>query len=112
MRSRCTSPRTVRWAARAYDDGRVLDAIGAEVMAFVHYWWEALVQTGAEPPERRFVTPELIKASSPLVGPPDEIIDHLRTYEAAGVGEVVILCPTAPSREVYTDIREQVIDRY
>ena len=132
---------------------RVIDAIGAEVMAFVHYWWEALVQTGSEPAipepcrdvweqfkqfarglnlpidelhrrihgghctylreeERRFVTPELIKASSPLVGPPDEIIDHLRSYEAAGVGEVVILCPTAPSREVYTDIREQVMDRY
>jgi len=132
---------------------RVIDAIGAEVMAFVHYWWEALVQTGDEPAipepcrdvwedfkrftrglnlpidelhrrihgghctylreeERRFVTPELIKASSPLVGSPDEIIDHLRAYEADGVGEVVILCPTAPSREIYTDIRDHVMDRY
>jgi len=129
------------------------DAIGAEVMAFVHYWWEVSVLTGDEPAipepcrdvwedfkrftrglnlpidelhrrihgghctwlreeERRFVTPELIKASSPLVGTPDEIIDHLRSYEAAGVGEVVILCPTAPSREVYTDIRDHVMDRY
>jgi alkanesulfonate monooxygenase SsuD/methylene tetrahydromethanopterin reductase-like flavin-dependent oxidoreductase (luciferase family) len=132
---------------------RVIDAIGAEVMAFVHYWWEALVQTGREPAvpdacrdvweqfkrftrelnlpvdelhrrvhgghctylreeERRFVTPELIKGSCPLVGTPDEIIAHLRTYEAAGVGEVVVLCPTAASREVYTDIRDHVINRY
>jgi hypothetical protein len=62
--------------------------------------------------ERRFVTPALNRASTPLVGPPDEIIDALQTYEAAGVGEVVILCPTAASRAVYTDIRQQVIDRY
>ncbi len=27
----------------------MVEAIGAEVMAFVHYWWEALVQTGDEP---------------------------------------------------------------
>ena len=132
---------------------RVVEAIGAEVMASVHYWWEALVQTGEDPAipepcrdvwdqfkdfarglnlpidelhrrihgghctylreeERRFVTPELIKASSPLVGTPDEIIDHLRAYEAAGLAEVVILCPTAASREVYTDIRDHVINRY
>ncbi len=132
---------------------RVIDAIGAEVMAFVHYWWETLVQTGQDPAipepcrdvweqfkrftrelnlpvdelhrrihgghctymreeERRFVTPELIKASSPLAGAPDEIIDHLRAYETAGVGEVVILCPTASSREVYTDIRDHVMERY
>ncbi len=132
---------------------RVIDAVGAEVMAFIHYWWEALIQTGAEPAipdpcrdvweefkrfvrelnlpvdelhrrihgghctylreeERRFVTPEMIAASSPLIGPPDEIIAHLRAYEAAGLDEIVVLCPTAASREVYTDIREQVIDRY
>ena len=44
-----------------------------------------------------------------------EMLRHvakLHAYEAAGVDEVVVLCPTASSREVYTDIREQVIDRY
>jgi hypothetical protein len=40
--------------------------------------------------------------------------DHqpLRTYETACVGEVVTLCPTAASREVHPDIREQVMDPY
>ncbi len=132
---------------------RVVEAIGAEVMAFIHYWWEALILTGEDPPipepcrdvwedfkqftrslnlptdelhrrihgghctylreeERRFVTPELIKGACPLVGQPDEIIAHLKTYEAAGVDEVVVLCPTAASREVYGDLREHVMDRY
>jgi alkanesulfonate monooxygenase SsuD/methylene tetrahydromethanopterin reductase-like flavin-dependent oxidoreductase (luciferase family) len=132
---------------------RVVDAVGAEVMAFVHGWWEGLLLTGREPAvpdacrdvweqykaftrslnlpidelhrrvhgghctylreeERRFVTPEMIQGSPPLVGTPDEVIARLRAYEAAGVSEVVILCPTAASREVYTDIKEQVMARY
>jgi len=39
--------------------------------------WRSLRRPAREE-ERRFVTSELIKASSPLVGPRDEIIDHLR----------------------------------
>ena len=61
-------------------------------------------------PERD--TPELIKGACPLVGQPDEVIAHLRTYEAAGVDEVVVLCPTAASREVFTDLKDHVMARY
>ena len=132
---------------------RVVEAIGAEVMAFVHYWWEALILTGQEPaipdqcrdvwdlqfkqlyarasipgrraavnafvgghcPYLREVTSRSLRRALALIrrivhsssGRLVKIIAHLRAYETAGVDEVVVLCPTAASREVYTDIREQ-----
>ena len=34
--------------ARPWHDERVIEAIAAEVMAFVHYWWEVTLLTGDE----------------------------------------------------------------
>ncbi|MBV9996392.1 MAG: LLM class flavin-dependent oxidoreductase [Caulobacteraceae bacterium] len=64
------------------------------------------------PEERRFVTPAMIRATSSLIAEPDEIIAQMRPLEAAGLTELVFLCPTGASREVYADLKKQVIDRY
>jgi alkanesulfonate monooxygenase SsuD/methylene tetrahydromethanopterin reductase-like flavin-dependent oxidoreductase (luciferase family) len=64
------------------------------------------------PAERRFVTPNTIRASGGLVGEPDEIIDMLRRSERAGLQEVTLLPPMADARKIYKDFAEHVIERY
>ncbi len=64
------------------------------------------------PAERRFVTPNTIRASGGLVGEPDEIIDMLRRAERAGLHEVTLLPPLAGARKIYKDFAKQVIERY
>ncbi len=64
------------------------------------------------PEERGFVTPEMIRAVTKLVCPPDEFIAQVRQLQAAGMTELILLCPTAASREVYGDIAREVIAAY
>ena len=64
------------------------------------------------PQERRFVTPNTIRASGGLVGEPDEIIHVLREAEDAGLREVTLLPPMANARKIFKDFAEQVIERY
>jgi alkanesulfonate monooxygenase SsuD/methylene tetrahydromethanopterin reductase-like flavin-dependent oxidoreductase (luciferase family) len=64
------------------------------------------------PEERKFVTPELIRASGGLVGEPDEIIGMLRDQERAGLREVTLLPPMAIARESYAEFAKHVIERY
>lgn len=64
------------------------------------------------PEERKFVTPELIRASGGLVGEPDEIIDMLRERERGGLREVTLLPPMAWARKNFADFAKHVIERY
>ncbi len=64
------------------------------------------------PAERRFVTPNTIRAAGGLVGEPDEIIDMLRRGERAGLREVTLLPPMANARKIYKDFADHVIERY
>ena len=64
------------------------------------------------PAERRFVTPNTIRASGGLVGEPDEIIDMLRVAERAGLREVTLLPPMASARKIYQDFATHVIERF
>ncbi len=64
------------------------------------------------PEERRFVTPAMIRGVTKLVCPPDEFIAYVRELEAAGMSEMIMLCPTGSSREVYADIAREVIKAY
>ena len=64
------------------------------------------------PAERRFVTPNTIRASGGLVGEPDEIIHSLRQAESAGLREVTLLPPMASARKIFKDFARQVIERY
>jgi alkanesulfonate monooxygenase SsuD/methylene tetrahydromethanopterin reductase-like flavin-dependent oxidoreductase (luciferase family) len=61
--------------------------------------------------ERRFVTPETIRASA-LVGEPDELIAQIPAAEAAGLREVGPLPPMATARTVLREFAERVITRY
>jgi alkanesulfonate monooxygenase SsuD/methylene tetrahydromethanopterin reductase-like flavin-dependent oxidoreductase (luciferase family) len=62
--------------------------------------------------ERRFVTPNVIRAARGYVGEPDEIIAMLRERERAGLREIAFLPPIDAAREVFRDFAEQVIARY
>jgi len=64
------------------------------------------------PEERRFITPDLIRAIGGLVGPPDEIIAALREREAMGLDEVTLLPAMAEARSTLKDFAEQVIAKY
>jgi alkanesulfonate monooxygenase SsuD/methylene tetrahydromethanopterin reductase-like flavin-dependent oxidoreductase (luciferase family) len=64
------------------------------------------------PRERKFITPELIRASGGLVGEPDEIIHTLREQERYGLREVTLLPPMACARKNFGDFAEHVIERY
>jgi len=62
--------------------------------------------------ERRFITPEMIKASGGLVGEPDEIIERLRKLEAGGLKEVSLLPPVAVARRNFKDFADHVMAKY
>jgi alkanesulfonate monooxygenase SsuD/methylene tetrahydromethanopterin reductase-like flavin-dependent oxidoreductase (luciferase family) len=64
------------------------------------------------PAERRFITPNTIRASGGLVGEPDHIIDRLRQAESAGLREVTLLPPMANARKIFRDFAQHVIERY
>jgi len=64
------------------------------------------------PSERRFVTPNVIRAARGFVGQPDEIIQMLREREKAGLREIAFLPPIDQAREIFRDFAEHVIARY
>ncbi len=64
------------------------------------------------PAERKFMTPELIRASGGLVGTPEEIIARLRELEEAGLKEVTLLPPMASARENFADFATHIINHY
>ncbi len=61
--------------------------------------------------ERRFITPELIRASGGLVGEPDEIVAQIRDLEAGGLTEILLLPPVAVARDNFKTFAEQIISR-
>jgi alkanesulfonate monooxygenase SsuD/methylene tetrahydromethanopterin reductase-like flavin-dependent oxidoreductase (luciferase family) len=61
--------------------------------------------------ERRFVTPEAIKATC-LAGEPDEIIERIRELEDAGIQEVALMAPADYQRKVYRDVAELVLPAF
>jgi alkanesulfonate monooxygenase SsuD/methylene tetrahydromethanopterin reductase-like flavin-dependent oxidoreductase (luciferase family) len=63
------------------------------------------------PEERRFVTPEVIRASGGLVGTPEEIVETLEHQEGAGLKEVTLLPPMAFARELLAEFSEHVMSR-
>ncbi len=64
-----------------------------------------------QPEERRFVTPEAIKATT-LIGEPDEIIAHVRRLEAGGIREIDLWPPMDSERKVLRDFAEQVMPAF
>lgn len=67
--------------------------------------------TFLQPEERRFVTPEAIKATC-LAGEPDEIVERLRTLERAGLKEVALIAPADYQSKVFRDVAEFIIPRF
>ena len=63
------------------------------------------------PEERRFVTPEAIKACC-FVGTPDEIIERIKEKEKNGVKEINIMPSSESQRKVYRDFMELVIPAF
>ena len=64
------------------------------------------------PAERRFVTPDTIRASAGLVGTPDEIVEQLHDLEDLGLREVTLLPPMEHARVCFREFAEAVFDRY
>lgn len=64
-----------------------------------------------QPEERRFVTPEAIRASC-IVGTPDEIIAQLRAIERAGIREITLWPPMDHERQVFRDFAEHVMPAF
>jgi hypothetical protein len=64
------------------------------------------------PEERRFVTPNMIRASGGLVGEPDEILHRLRELERGGLQEVTLLPPMAVARQSFRAFAERVMAKY
>ncbi len=62
--------------------------------------------------ERRFITPDLIRATGGLVGEADEIRSKIKDMEDAGLTELVLLPPQAVARSNFTDFAEQVMAKY
>ena len=67
--------------------------------------------TFMQPEERKFVTPEAIRATC-LIGLPDEIVTQLRAMEKGGMKEVVLLPPAEYQRKVYRDFSELVMPAF
>jgi alkanesulfonate monooxygenase SsuD/methylene tetrahydromethanopterin reductase-like flavin-dependent oxidoreductase (luciferase family) len=64
------------------------------------------------PAERRFVTPDTIRASRGLVGTPDEIVEQLHELEDLGLREVTLLPPMEHARVCFREFAEAIFDRY
>ena len=64
-----------------------------------------------QPEERRFVTPDAIRSGC-LVGTAEEIIEHIRRIEAAGIKEITLWPPMDCERKVLKDFAEQVMPAF
>jgi alkanesulfonate monooxygenase SsuD/methylene tetrahydromethanopterin reductase-like flavin-dependent oxidoreductase (luciferase family) len=61
--------------------------------------------------ERKYVTPDAIRASL-VVGEPDEIVERMRAFEAAGVTDVCLQAPADAGREVFEEFAESVMPHF
>lgn len=61
--------------------------------------------------ERRFMTPEVLRASC-LIAERDELVETLRTAEAAGLNEVTLIPATAQIPKVIKSFASEVMQRY
>ncbi|HTO71157.1 MAG TPA: LLM class flavin-dependent oxidoreductase [Myxococcota bacterium] len=113
------------WCKKSGSDALIPEEIRAEYKEFVEHVGK--MQTPADhryvelhdghctypiASERRFVTPNVIRAARGFVGEPDEIIHMLRERERAGLREIAFLPPIDSAREIFRDFAEQVIARY
>jgi alkanesulfonate monooxygenase SsuD/methylene tetrahydromethanopterin reductase-like flavin-dependent oxidoreductase (luciferase family) len=64
--------------------------------------------TFMQPAERKFVTPEAIKATC-LAGTPDEIVHQLGEFDRIGIHGVSLLPPAEFQRKVFRDFAEMVM---
>lgn len=67
--------------------------------------------TFLQPEERKFVTPEAIRATS-IVGTPDEIVAQLREMEKGGIKEITLLPPAEYQRKVLRDFSEFILPAF
>ena len=59
--------------------------------------------------ERRFITPNMIRATLGLVGEPDEIKEQIAKMEIAGLKEILLLPPQACARENFREFAQTVM---
>ena len=59
--------------------------------------------------ERRFITPNVIRATLGLVGEPDEIKEQIAKMEIAGLKEILLLPPQACARENFREFAQTVM---
>ncbi len=64
-----------------------------------------------QPEERKYVSPEAIRAGS-LVGTPDEIIEHVKRLEAGGIKEIALWPPMDCERKVLADFARDVMPAF
>jgi alkanesulfonate monooxygenase SsuD/methylene tetrahydromethanopterin reductase-like flavin-dependent oxidoreductase (luciferase family) len=67
--------------------------------------------TEVVPAERRFITPEAIRAAV-MVGEPEELITAIREAERAGLTDLNLMPPRACARKVLKEFAEQIMARY
>jgi alkanesulfonate monooxygenase SsuD/methylene tetrahydromethanopterin reductase-like flavin-dependent oxidoreductase (luciferase family) len=67
--------------------------------------------TYMQPEERKFVTPEAIKATC-LAGTPEEIIEEMKAREKSGLQELNILPDADQAHKVYRDFAELVMPAF
>jgi len=63
------------------------------------------------PEERRFITPEAIRAIC-MVGSPEDIIDQIRDVEKAGIKEINIMPAADHAREAFADFAQKVMPAF
>jgi alkanesulfonate monooxygenase SsuD/methylene tetrahydromethanopterin reductase-like flavin-dependent oxidoreductase (luciferase family) len=61
--------------------------------------------------ERRFVTPEGIRASV-VIGSPTEIVEQIEAMAAAGINEIALIPPADFQREIFRDFAEYVMPHF
>ena len=64
-----------------------------------------------QPDERGYITPGAIEAGT-LVGEPDQIIEHVRKLESAGMKEIALWPPMDCERKVLKDFAEHVMPAF
>jgi alkanesulfonate monooxygenase SsuD/methylene tetrahydromethanopterin reductase-like flavin-dependent oxidoreductase (luciferase family) len=67
--------------------------------------------TFLQPEERRFITPESIRATC-LAGELDELVERLRILERSGLKEVALIAPADYQSKVFRDIAEFIIPHF